>query len=38
MALARGRGHRLPETTRWADKVGAGAHLPVEAGGQERLL
>lgn len=38
LVLACCRGYRLPETTRWAHKVGAGAHLPVEAGAQGRLL
>ncbi len=36
--LACCRGYRLPEPTRWAHKVGAGAHLPVDAGAQDRLL
>lgn len=38
LVLACCRGYRLPETTRWAHKVGAGAPLPVEAGAQARLL
>jgi deoxyribonuclease V len=32
------RGYRLPEPTRWAHQVGAGAHLPVESGTQGRLF
>ena len=36
--LACCRGYRLPEPTRWAHKVGAGAHFPVEGGTQAPLL
>lgn len=36
--LACCRGYRLPEPTPWAHKVGAGAHLPVDAGAQSPLL
>lgn len=36
--LACCRGYRLPEPTRWAHKVGAGAHLPLEGGTQDRLF
>jgi len=32
------RGYRLPEPTRWAHKVGAGAHLPVQGGTQFSLF
>jgi deoxyribonuclease V len=36
--LACCRGYRLPETTRWAHKVGAGERLPVETRTQYRLF
>jgi deoxyribonuclease V len=36
--LACCRGYRLPEPTRWAHKVGAGAHFPPESGTQAPLL
>ena len=36
--LACCRGYRLPEPTRWAHKVGAGARLPVEGGTQYQLF
>jgi deoxyribonuclease V len=36
--LACCRSYRLPEPTRWAHKVGAGAHFPVDSGTQARLL
>jgi deoxyribonuclease V len=36
--LACCRGYRLPEPTRWAHKVGAGANLPIETERQQRLF
>ena len=38
VVLACCRGYRLPEPTRWAHKVGAGEHFPVERGTQTPLL
>lgn len=31
-------GYRLPEPTRWAHKLGAGEHLPTDAGTQAKLF
>jgi deoxyribonuclease V len=36
--LACGAGYRLPEPTRWAHKVAGGEKIPVDSGGQQRLL